>query len=89
MLCIQEMQIKYTMGEALAEDQYHIGTVRSSITRNLAVRFDEIKDEIQESWMKYILPTDGESISIDCSLLLFLLSDASTFHYRLGFCSSI
>ncbi|KAF7777679.1 hypothetical protein Agabi119p4_3751 [Agaricus bisporus var. burnettii] len=53
-----EMQIKYTMGKALAEDQYHIGTVRSSITRNLAVRFDEIKDEIQESWMKYIPPTN-------------------------------
>ncbi|XP_006458661.1 hypothetical protein AGABI2DRAFT_217430 [Agaricus bisporus var. bisporus H97] len=52
------LQTKYTMGKAISEDKYHIETVRSPLTRNINVRFDDIKNEIQESWMTYIPPTD-------------------------------
>jgi len=41
------------------DNPYHIMTVKSSLTKNIASRFDVIKDEITESFKTYIPITEG------------------------------
>ncbi|KAJ3566941.1 hypothetical protein NP233_g6679 [Leucocoprinus birnbaumii] len=53
-----QTQIKYTLGAPIADDQYHTATVRSSLTRNLAIRFDDVKDEIAKAFKVYVPPTE-------------------------------
>ncbi|KAF4574541.1 hypothetical protein EYR36_005885 [Pleurotus pulmonarius] len=44
---IQEiMQTKYLLGETVYSTHYHVDFVRSSLTRILAARFDDVRDEI-------------------------------------------
>jgi len=54
----QTIQTKYTLGSVL-DDPYHITTVKSSLTRNIASRFDVIVDEITESFKTYIPIAEG------------------------------
>jgi len=42
----QVMQSDYTFGPAPRKDPYHIGIVRTPLTRNLGARFDDLRDEI-------------------------------------------
>lgn len=59
MICeLQTLQVKYTMGN-IHDNPYHIMTVKSSLTKNIASRFDVIKDEITESFKTYIPITEG------------------------------
>lgn len=53
----QAIQTKYTLGSVL-DDPYHIMTVKSSLTRNIASGFDVIIDEITESFKTYIPITE-------------------------------
>ncbi|KAJ3557279.1 hypothetical protein NP233_g11785 [Leucocoprinus birnbaumii] len=48
---------KYIFGQRFFDEPFHIATVRSPITRNLISRFDDIRDEIVESFTDYIPPT--------------------------------
>jgi len=52
------MQTKYTLGRRFDDDPYHVATVRSPMTRNLAYRFEDIRDEIVESFNDYIPVTE-------------------------------
>jgi len=54
----QAIQTKYTLGSVL-DDPYHIMTVKSSLTRSIASRFDVIIDEVTESFKTYIPITEG------------------------------
>lgn len=58
----QSTQAKHTFGSEILTDPYHINTIRSLVTRNLAIRFDEIKDEVASSCEDYIPMSKG----LDC-----------------------
>ncbi|KAK7049977.1 hypothetical protein VNI00_005408 [Paramarasmius palmivorus] len=38
--------MEYTMGEPIHRDPYHINIVRGKLTKNLGVKFDDVRDEI-------------------------------------------
>ncbi|KAJ7133809.1 cytochrome P450 [Mycena filopes] len=44
------LQIRFTMGAALTDNPYHVSAIRSSLTRNLARCFPEVRDEIVHSF---------------------------------------
>ncbi|KAE9389796.1 cytochrome P450 [Gymnopus androsaceus JB14] len=56
------LQVKYTLNNQLVLDPYHVAIVRTPLTRNIATRFAEVRDEIvaafadlipaQEDWVK-------------------------------------
>ncbi|KDR83206.1 hypothetical protein GALMADRAFT_239044 [Galerina marginata CBS 339.88] len=55
---VNTIQTDYTLGSAIRLDTYHIGIVRSPLTRNIAVRFSDVKDEIDASF-KDLIPVNG------------------------------
>ncbi|KAF9453724.1 cytochrome P450 [Macrolepiota fuliginosa MF-IS2] len=56
---IEATQADYTFGTGLHTHPHHIATIRSSITRSLSVKFDDIRDEIVESLKDYIPRSEG------------------------------
>ncbi|KAF9468817.1 cytochrome P450 [Collybia nuda] len=54
----ETIQSKFTMGPELNENTFHVATVRSPLTRNLAVRFADVQDEIACSFKHFIPPAD-------------------------------
>lgn len=53
------VQAKYTMGPEIQQNAYHVATVRSPLTKNLAVRFAEVQDEIACAFDDFIPRTEG------------------------------
>ncbi|KAF9453730.1 cytochrome P450 [Macrolepiota fuliginosa MF-IS2] len=51
-------QTRYTLGRRPDDDPYHVATIRTPLTRNLSSRFDDIRDEIVESFKDYIPLTE-------------------------------
>jgi hypothetical protein len=49
----------YTLGPDLHHDPYHVAIVRTSLTRNLGMRFLDIQDEIAASFADLIPATKG------------------------------
>ncbi|KAJ7695419.1 cytochrome P450 [Mycena rosella] len=43
------LQTEFTMGESIKYDQYHVGVIGSTLTRNLVAQFDDVYDEIAVS----------------------------------------
>jgi cytochrome P450 len=56
----QTIQTDYTLGRELRLDTYHIPIVRTPLTRSLAVRFADIKDEITAAFGDIIPLNDNE-----------------------------
>ncbi|TDL22831.1 cytochrome P450 [Rickenella mellea] len=52
------LAIEYTLGQRLLDNNYHISVIRSQLTRNLAAVFSEVRDEIVQSFLEIIPPTD-------------------------------
>lgn len=50
----QLIQSDYTLGPEILREPYHVPAVRTSLTRNIATRFAEIKDEITAAFDDYI-----------------------------------
>lgn len=57
---MKRFQMRYTLGRAFDDSPYHIAVIRSPLTRNLSNRFDDIRDEIVESFKDHIPATEGE-----------------------------
>lgn len=53
------MHVKYTLQRKPGDDCYHIVTIRGPLTRHLVSKFDEIRDEIVESFAEYIPLAEG------------------------------
>ncbi|GJJ07761.1 hypothetical protein Clacol_001966 [Clathrus columnatus] len=51
--------IKYLMGRTIVTNEYHVGVVRSQLTKNLSVLFDDLREEIQSAFDDIIPQTDG------------------------------
>lgn len=58
----QFLFIKYLMGPTVATNNYHVGVVRSQLTKNLLNLFDNLWEEIQVAFNDNIPRTDGASI---------------------------
>lgn len=56
------IQTDYTLGSEISLEPYHIPVVRTSLTRNIATRFAEIKDKINAAFGDYIPVTDIKGI---------------------------
>jgi len=56
----QSTHIKHSIGPQVDDEPFHIMAVRSPVTRNLISRFDDIRDEIVESFKEYIPLTEGK-----------------------------
>jgi cytochrome P450 len=57
---IEELQMNHTMSPLVVHATYQVDAVRSSLTRNIAARFDDIRDEIVESF-KDCIPTPKDN----------------------------
>lgn len=69
-------QKQYTLGLSLDDDSYHTTTVRSPLTRNVAGRFEDNRDEIVESFKEFVPLTEGEiHTRRGCSDMLTRLSE--------------
>ncbi|KAJ3564007.1 hypothetical protein NP233_g8574 [Leucocoprinus birnbaumii] len=55
---VETMHIEYTLGRKADEDSYHNMTIRSPLTRQMMNKFDEIRDEIVQSFAEYIPLTE-------------------------------
>ncbi|EEB97378.1 hypothetical protein MPER_03314, partial [Moniliophthora perniciosa FA553] len=51
----------YTLGGPIHHDPYHIGVVRGALTRNLGVKFDEVREEIVAAFADE-MPATNDSI---------------------------
>jgi hypothetical protein len=54
----QTVQTRFTLG-FLDTHPHHEVTIRTNVTRNIAAKFDEIRDEIVEAFNDYIPLSDG------------------------------
>ncbi|EJD07489.1 cytochrome P450 [Fomitiporia mediterranea MF3/22] len=46
----QDFAFRWTLGENLIKDTYHITTVRNQLTRSLGLLFDDVRDEIMRAF---------------------------------------
>ncbi len=55
----QFLQSKYTLDLLDLEDEYHVDVIRSKLTRNIAVTFNEVHDELNRS-LDASIPVHGD-----------------------------
>jgi hypothetical protein len=53
------------LGNTLVDNLYHINVLRGALTRNIAVQFSEIRDEIMASFADEIPLTSGEMLCLN------------------------
>ena len=51
---LQTIQTDYTLGRRVRVDHYHVPIVRTPLTRNIAIRFSDIKDEIVTAFSELV-----------------------------------
>ncbi|KAJ3769084.1 cytochrome P450 [Lentinula raphanica] len=54
----ETLQIEYTMSKEVVIHPYHVAIVRTPLTRNIATRFAEVRDEIVSAFADHIPPQD-------------------------------
>ncbi|VDC06744.1 unnamed protein product [Peniophora sp. CBMAI 1063] len=52
-------QLKYTLGQDLLNEPYHMGVLRNTLSRHLGARFDDIRDEITVAFGEEIGTGEG------------------------------
>ncbi|KAG7090080.1 hypothetical protein E1B28_011697 [Marasmius oreades] len=52
------VHLKYTMSPVIHRNPYHLDVIRTTLTRNIGARFDDVRDEIQAAFSEYIPPQD-------------------------------
>ncbi|EPS99898.1 hypothetical protein FOMPIDRAFT_85689 [Fomitopsis schrenkii] len=57
---IDFMQLRYTWGSDIAQNLYHLGTVRTHLMRNASRMFDDIRDEVVSAFIDEVQSTKGE-----------------------------
>ncbi|KZS96388.1 cytochrome P450 [Sistotremastrum niveocremeum HHB9708] len=58
------LQVEYTMGPNVAENQYHVPIIRSNFTRSLTALFPDIIDEVSSAFSDKIRPGGDEWVSL-------------------------
>lgn len=73
----------YTIGPEIRKAPFHIATVRSPLTRNLAVRFGEVQDEIAAAYADLIPATEKGALTwYDIVSMMILIYSKSGWMYR-------
>ncbi|EKM83220.1 hypothetical protein AGABI1DRAFT_34230, partial [Agaricus bisporus var. burnettii JB137-S8] len=80
---IEASQADYTFGPGLFTHAHHTETVQGAITRNLAERFDEMRDEIFESMEEYI-PLKKDWVTINAYETMLHVMCRTTNRYLIG-----
>ncbi|KAI0059480.1 cytochrome P450 [Artomyces pyxidatus] len=80
--CFQSLQVKYTLGDEVHHDPYHIPIIRSQLTRNLGKLFADVRDElvaafndqipVQDDWVKVPITTAIQQIVCRTSNRIFV-----------------
>ncbi|EGN93634.1 hypothetical protein SERLA73DRAFT_189361 [Serpula lacrymans var. lacrymans S7.3] len=60
----ESLKVEYTLGHEVHHNPYHVSVIRSQLTRNLAARFSDIRDEIAVSFDDIIKPKGDEWVSV-------------------------
>ncbi|KAI0033519.1 cytochrome P450 [Vararia minispora EC-137] len=61
----RSIQIRYTLGPEIETNHYHVPIVRSQLTRNLGVLFDDIRDEVVSAFNDVIpVKDDGSWVTV-------------------------
>jgi hypothetical protein len=55
----QLIQMDYTLPLLNIEDTYHNRVIRSNLTRNIAITFDQVQDELVQALVEFIPVADG------------------------------
>lgn len=55
----QNLEIRFTAGPSVADNQYHVPIVRGPLTRNIAFLVADVRDEIVHAFNDEIPLTDG------------------------------
>ncbi|KAL9712299.1 hypothetical protein Ac2012v2_003533 [Leucoagaricus gongylophorus] len=83
----ERIQNQYTLGQKHNDDRYHITTIRSLLTRNIVSRFDDIHDEIIESFKCYIAPSEEwQSVSAYETLMHVICRTSNRYFVGLPLC---
>ena len=66
------MQVKYTFGDDVKKDPYHIDIMRGRMTRNLTSTFPRLREEITAAFNTIIPPRDGKEVRlrIQCGFMM-------------------
>ena len=71
----QIFQIDYTMGPPLHYDPYHNSIIQTTLTRNIASRFDDIHEEIECAFDENIfLKENGTLLCLTCYIIQMLVT---------------
>lgn len=54
------LQVRYTLGQNITDNQYHLPIICAQLTCSLLQLVLEVIDEIQSAFLEVILPMDGE-----------------------------
>ncbi|TDL22834.1 cytochrome P450 [Rickenella mellea] len=55
----ESLAIEFSLGQRLADNDFHVAIIRSQLTRNLGVVFPEVRDEIVQSFEE-LIPSSNE-----------------------------
>ena len=55
------VQLKYIVAKEVTRSQYHVGVIRGTLTRNIAVQFGDVRDEIIAAFGDEIPLTAGKT----------------------------
>lgn len=74
---VETLQVHYTMGSPIHDDPYHIEVVRGPLTRNIAAKFDDVRDEIVTAFDEQIPPTKEWSKHVAMKDIMRIVARAS------------
>ncbi|KAJ3839330.1 cytochrome P450 [Lentinula raphanica] len=78
------MQSDYTLGKAARVDTYQIDVVRTSLTRNLGAKFDELRDEIKAALAEEIHAKETEWLRVPMLSTLMKIVARTSNRYFVG-----
>ncbi|KJA21005.1 hypothetical protein HYPSUDRAFT_166348 [Hypholoma sublateritium FD-334 SS-4] len=58
------LQYKHTLGQSVIRSQYHASVIRTSLTRNIGARFEDIHDQIIQAYQDGILCRGNEWVAV-------------------------
>ncbi|KAF5382325.1 hypothetical protein D9757_008448 [Collybiopsis confluens] len=80
----ETLQTDYTMGLAARIDPYQVDVVRTPLTRNLAAKFDDLRDEIQAAFGDEISAKESEWIKVPMLFTVMKIVSRTSNRYFVG-----
>ncbi|KAK1217072.1 hypothetical protein PQX77_020283 [Marasmius sp. AFHP31] len=81
------LQMDYTLGKSLHYDPYQVKTVKGTMTRNIQVRFVEVRDEVVTAFSELMPPRDDwEIIDVNPTMHQIICRASNRFFLGLPLC---